>query len=153
MVLALGQVVNSTGISLKIGVLRSYSQTHSSSLFGLHLVPICLYITCFMRSQWKGNWLFCKDWKRVNLRSCSVYGSFQHHTSMKYEVYYPNTLNNSPCGGFQIQKYGLYCPNISNLLQRDLFRIFLALKQKIVNLRRCCFNRIWFANLIHWISI
>ena len=53
MVLALGQVVNSAGISLKIGVLRSYSQTHSSSLFGLHLVPTCLYSTCFMRSQWK----------------------------------------------------------------------------------------------------
>ena len=37
---------------------------------------------------------------KINLRSCSVYGGFT--LSYKYELYYPNTANNSPCGGFQV---------------------------------------------------
>ena len=36
--------------------------------------------------------------KRVNLWSSSLYGRFHFHNCEKY---YPNTVNNSPCGGFQ----------------------------------------------------
>ena len=35
---------------------------------------------------------------RVNLWSSSLYGRFHFHNCEKY---YPNTMNNSPCGGFQ----------------------------------------------------
>ena len=142
MVLALGQVVNSAGISLKIGVLRSYSQTHSSSLFGLHLVPTCLYSTCFMKSQWNGNRLLWKRFKQFCV--------WEFPTSWSVLSGYIEQLSMSVRGS---KSENMDCTAILNLLQWDLFRILLALKQKMVHLRSCCFNRIWFANLIHWISI
>ena len=38
--------------------------------------------------------------ERVNLWSSSLYGRFHFH---RCEKYYPNTMNNSPCGGFQFE--------------------------------------------------
>ena len=40
----------------------------------------------------------CVEKGRVNLWSSSLYGRFHFHNCEKY---YPNTMNNSSCGGFQ----------------------------------------------------
>ena len=89
---------------MKIEVSWSNSQTHSSSLFRLHFVPILqlLYVVVYVDTvrfpqQHFVKIQLCKK-KRVNLWSSSLYGRFHFHNCEKY---YPNTMNNSPCGGFQ----------------------------------------------------
>ena len=88
----------------KIEVFQSNSRTHSSSLFGLHFVPLLplLYAAVYVDTvrfpqQHFVKIQLCKK-KRVNLWSSSLYGRFHFHNCEKY---YPNTVNNSPCGGFQ----------------------------------------------------